>query len=318
MKKKSIIKEDEKNNKKKQSKIIQQKIKNKKIISHSICKLNIYFIVIFAIIFLISFSYYIGIIFLTKKLKHNYMEFDSNIDAINDFYLKNYQIFIQFKEQLEKFEKTGNKSDFEIPSAQNLIGPKLNNSLNNLMKYIKNSEQTITMFNNIYEGNACEILIEEENEKKRICQNILSTLITKGFEQVVNQINSILITNVIDDLQSLKINRTIYDIYNKYSIFIDYELFINYFMFLGFLKTQTIFDEFRKNQKIYIQNNSKIFLFLFFIIYIFLFIFLIIYIYSYKTYTGCFLSFIGIVPPKFLADDKEFYSQVIGLDPFYF
>ena len=89
-------------------------------------------------------------------------------------------------------------------------------------------------------------------------------------------------------------------------------------MLLGFLKTQTIFDEFRKNQKIYIQNNSKIFLFLFFIIYIFLFIFLIIYIYSYKTYTGCFLSFIGIVPPKFLADDKEFYSQVIGLDPFYF
>ena len=56
-KKKSILKEDEKNNKKKQSKIIQQKIKNKKIISHSICKLNIYFIAIFAIIFLISFSF---------------------------------------------------------------------------------------------------------------------------------------------------------------------------------------------------------------------------------------------------------------------
>ena len=42
------------------------------------------------------------------------------------------------------------------------------------------------------------------------------------------------------------------------------------------------------------------------------------YIIKYKYFTSHFLSFIGIIPPKYLADDNEFYQQVIGLEPFYY
>ena len=56
-KKESII--DDKNLKAKKQKILQQRVKNKKIISDYLCKINFFLLIKFGIIFLLSTTYYI-------------------------------------------------------------------------------------------------------------------------------------------------------------------------------------------------------------------------------------------------------------------
>ena len=307
---------NQKNEKSKQSKIMKQKLKNKIIISNYLCKLSIYFIAIFGIIFLFSFLYYITTILLNKKLKNNYLEFDNEIEKINDLYLDCFKIFALFKEELEKYERTENKSKIEIPSDNDIIRPKIGNAILILGQNSKYSKENLAIFNQLYSGNACEILVENDIEKK-LCQNILSSILNKGLEEAIIQVNNLIITKIIDELNSLNNNKTLYQIYNEFTSFSDYEFFMNYIMILAFFKTQNIFNDFREDEKLYINKINRIILISFFMFYSILFFFLLFYIYSYKSYTGHFLSFIGIIPPKYIADDNEFYSQVIGLAPFY-
>ena len=304
------------NQKNEQSKIIKQKLKNKIIISNYLCKLNIYFISIFGIIFLFSILYYITSILINRKLKKNYIEFDNEIEKINNLYLDCFKIFSSFKEELEKFEGTENKSKLEIPSDNEIIRPKFGNSILILGKNSKYSKGNLVIFNKLYSGNACEILVQKELEIK-ICQNILSSILNKGLEEAIIQVNNVMITKIIDELNSLNNNKTLYQIYNEFTSFSDYELFMNYIMVVAFFKTQNILNDFRQDEKLYINKINRIILISFFFFYDILFFFLLYYIYSYKSFTGQFLSFIGIIPPKYIADDNEFYSQVIGLAPFY-
>ena len=320
LKKNDKTKKDEKKNEKdlksKENKIMQQRLKNKNIISNYLCNLGIFYLVIFLIIFLLSLSYYLTIILISRKLKNDYLKFDSQIETINKLYLDSLNIFILFKEQIEKFERTGNKSNLEIPKDSEIARPKFDNSLMNLIKSSKYTQENLQLFIKLYNNNGCEILVKNEAEKQ-ICENLLSSMLTKGLEQTIVQINNIIITNVLDELNSLKTYKTIYDIYKPHSTFSDYEIFINYYLINSFLKTQNMFDVFRENEQNYINKIYNITIIIFFLFYLLLSIFLIVYIYSYKAYTGYFLSFIGIIPPKFLADDNEFYSQVTGLEPFY-
>ena len=186
----------------------------------------------------------------------------------------------------------------------------------NIIKNPKYSKEYLEMFESLYNDNACKILTNNEAEYE-VCRNVLSSILTKGLEQSIVHLNNI-ITTIINDLNALKQNKTLDDIYEENTIFSDYEVFMEYYMLIAFLKTQNIFDSFKNDEKLYIYNISKIILSVFFIVYLILFILLLVYIYSYKDFTGCFLSFIGIIPPKYMADDDEFYQQVIGLDPFYY
>ena len=60
----------------------------------------------------------------------------------------------------------------------------------------------------------------------------------------------------LDELNSLKQNNTLYDIYPD-SIFFQYEIFVGHFMLMSFIKTQDIFNSFRSDEKRFISYINK-------------------------------------------------------------
>ena len=309
-------KEDNRNvKKKKQNKIIQQKIKNKRIISDYLWKKSIFLIIKFGIIFILSIAYYIVTIIITLKMKNNYLFFDNIIENIDKLYCDYFYIFLNFKEQIEILEKTGNKSNFLIQNDVDIERPKFGDSLVYIIRSSKYSEENLAIFEALYNDNACQVLTDNEAEYE-ICKNVFSSFLSKGFEQSVVHINDI-ITNVIDELNSLKENKNLYEIYEDSTLTSQYEVFMEYYMIVAFFKTQNMFQNFKSDEKNYINNLIRIDLIIFSIIYIIIFIFLLVYVYSYKDFTSSFLCFIGIIPSRYMADDNEFYQQVIALDPYY-
>ena len=313
-------KEEHSNNKslkkKKQNKIQQQKIKNKRVISDYFFKTNIILILKFGIIFLLSTTYYISSIIINIKTKNSYFIFDSNIEEINKSYLSYYEIFLRFEEQIEILERTKKISELEIPDDNGIIRKKFGNYLNYIIKSSKYSKENLDLFEKLYNENACEVITENEINKE-FCQNVLSSILSKGLEQAIVQLSAI-ITNVIDELRSLKENNNLKDMYKNNSVFFGYDIFMEYYMFNSFLITESIFEKFNNDEKSAIIKIDKINLFIFCIIYLILFCFLLFYIYLYKKFTGGFLSFIAIIPSKYIADDNDFYKQVIDLEPFYY
>ena len=301
--------------KKKHNKILQQKIKNKRIISDYLCKKNIFLSIKFGIIFFLSATYYISTLIITTRMKKNYLNFDNTVENIDDLYLKYFEIFLKFKVEIETFERTKNIENYKIPKDTDIERPKFGSSLMNIIRSSKYSEESLLIFEKLYNDNACEVLTKNEAEYE-ICKNLFSSVLSKGFEQAIVHIND-LITNVIDELNSLKQDKKIADIYQEDTITSNYELFMEYYMLKAFFETQKIFQNFKNDEKSYINYVIKINLIIFSIIYLILFISLLVFIYSYKDFTGSFLCFIGIIPARYMADDNEFYQQVIGLAPFY-
>ena len=314
----SKIKTEDKNKylkKKNQNKIQQQKIKNKRIISDYLFKKNVFLILKFGTIFLLSASYYIASIIINKKMKNNYYAFDLTAEEINNIYFSYFKIFLTFEEQVTILGRTHNILDLNIPKDKELTRLKFGNSLIYIIKSSKYSKDNQVKFEKLYNEDACEIIISDKAEKE-ICRNLLSSILSKGFEQAIVQISTI-ITNVIDEFKSLNINDTYIDIYKENSIFLGYDFFMEYYMFKAFKITTNIFEKFKNDEKSVIFKIYKIILIIFCMVYSIIFIFLLLYIYQYKDFTESFLSFIGIIPAKYMADDKEFYKQVIALEPYY-
>ena len=309
-----IKKEENLNNKaalkkKKQNKIQQQKIKNKRIISDYLLKFSIFLNIKFGIIFLLSTSYYIVEIIVNIKMRKNYNLFDRTIETINSVFFEHFKIFLNFKKELDIFDRTGYKSEF---IDNEIIRPNFGKSLINIIKSSKYSKKNLDVFEKLYSENGCEIL-SKDNKQEQICRNLLSSILNKGFEQAIVQLNAI-ITNIVNDINSLK---NISELYKINSIFSGYEIFMEEYMFKAFITTQDIFNSLRNDEKKVIINFNKTILLIFAFIYIILFILCLYYIYSYKDFTGGFLCFIGIIPPEYMSDDNEFYKQIIGLEPFY-
>ena len=301
--------------KKKQSKIQQQKLKNKKIILDYFYKINLILIMKFGILFLLSTSYYISTIIINLKVKNNYFVFDYNFGEINKSFYSYYQLYLKLEQQIEKFEREKNISELVFPVDNTIVRKKFGDNLIYIIKSTKYSEKNLELFEALYNENACEVIIEDETYREK-CKTVLSSILSKGFEQAIVQLSSI-ITNILDDLNSLKETKTISDIYKEHSTYFGYDLFMEYYMYKSFLITKDIFEEFKNDEKFSYYKINKINLLIFCIFYFIIFSLLLIYLYQYKDFTGSFLSFIGIIPPQYIADDNEFYQQVIGLDPFY-
>ena len=298
--------------KKKQNKIQQQKIKNKRIISDYLLKFNIFLISKFGVIFLLSTSYYITAIIINIKIRRNYNNFDITVETINSVFYEHYKIFLDFKEQIEIYLRTNDKSKFIIKPDNEIERPNFGKSLINIIKNNKYSKKNLEVFEKLYNENGCEIITESDSDYQ-MCKNILSSILSKGFEQAIVQLNAI-ITNIVNELNSINY---INELYKLNSIFFGYEIFMEYYMFKAFTITQNILNNFRSDEQLSILNLNKTILLFFSIIYIILFILVLFYIYSYKDFTRNFLCFIGIIPPEYMADDNEFYKQIIGLEPFY-
>ena len=309
--------DDNKNlKKKKQNKIQQQKLKNKRVISDYLFKKNIFLILKFGIIFLLSTSYYITSIIINIKMKNNYYIFDLTAEEIGNVYFDYFKIFLIFEQQLENLGRTKDIKQLKIPDDNKIDRLKFGNSLIYIIKSSKYSEGNLEKFEKLYNEDACQIIISNETERN-VCRSLLSSILSKGFKQAIVQISTI-ITNVIDELKSLKETKTLNDIYKENSIFLGYDIFMEYYMFKAFIITGGIFEQFNNDEKSIIIKVYRIILVIFFVIYLILFFFFLFYNYQYKDFTRSFLSFIGIMPPQYLADDDEFYKRVIHLDKFYY
>ena len=145
------------------------------------------------------------------------------------------------------------------------------------------------------------------------CESIFNSILTKGLEQAFSQM-SIIITNCINELNTLKENKTISELYFEENIFTKYGVFIGLFILKAFRKTQEIFKVFRNDEKNYILNFLEKMLIIYCVIYIFLLISMIYLIYEYKNTINSFFNFIGILPTKFIADDDNLYQSILKLE----
>jgi hypothetical protein len=299
-----------KTKKNKQSKLQQQKLKKKIIMSKFFHKLNVFFTLKIGFIFIISVLYFALTMIITSYMKENYKKFDSIVEQVNKVYFNSFEIFLILKEQIENFFNSNKKSDLNIPDDSEIERPKLGNALMYLFNNKKYSEESLTLIRTLYNENSCDVLCQD-NYEKEFCLNLFSSILTKGMEQAIVQM-SIIITNCIDELNSLKYNNTLLNIYTE-SIFFDYEIFVGHFMLFSFIKTQEIFESFRKDEKRYISQINRNILIAFIITYFFLTMLLIYLILSYKNVINSFFNFIGIIPTKFIVDDSNLYKSIIKL-----
>ena len=301
-----------KKNKNKQNKIQQQKLKKKKIMSKYFYKFNLFFGIRLGFILFLSIVYFIITKIVTITMKNNYKEFDSVLEQINKVYFDSFNIYLTFKEQLQIYEVSNNLEELKIPKDSEVERPKLGNALMYITRNNKYSEESLKIVKNLYNNNACLVLPETELDKV-ICEYILSSILTKGMEQAIIQM-SIIITSVIDELNSLKEEKTLYDLFMKNSSYSNYEIFVGQFMLYSFLKTQKIFEIFRNDEKLYIFTINRIILIIYGIIY-FIFIFAVLYfIYAFKNIINSFFNFIGILPAKFIYDDDYLYKTILKLE----
>jgi len=308
----NIIKEkNPKKKKSKQNKILQQKLKKKKIMSKYFYKINTFFGLKIAIFFLLTTLYFFLTTIITSIVKKNHKKFDSMVEQINKVYLDSFEIFLTFLEQIENFSNHNNRTLLKFPEDSEIEKPKFGNTLLYISKQYKNLEEA-SKFDIIYNNNACQIIAEDLFDAI-LCELILSSIISKGIEQAVIQMD-IIITNVIDELNALKEYKTLNDLIHQNSTYSEYELFMGKFMLFSFLKTQEIFDVFRKKEKSYIFKITRITLYIYGIIYCFLLIFVFCFITNYKNVINSFFNFIGILPSKFISDDENFLNTILKLE----
>ena len=274
-------------------------------------KLNVFFTLKIGFIFIISVLYFALTMIITSYMKENYKKFDSIVEQVNKVYFNSFEIFLILKEQIENFFNSNKKSDLNIPDDSEIERPKLGNTLMYLFNNKKYSEESLTLIRTLYNENSCDVLCQD-NYEKEFCLNLFSSILTKGMEQAIVQM-SIIITNCIDELNSLKYNNTLLNIYTE-SNFFYYEIFMGHFMLFSFIKTQEIFESFRKDEKRYISYINKNLLIIFIIIYFFLTMLMIYLILSYKNVINSFFNFIGIIPTKFIIDDGSLYRAIINLE----
>ena len=312
--KKKSLKESNKsakNKKNKQNKIQQQKLKKKKIMLQYFFKYNILFALKIGLILIISTIYFILTIILTNNMKNNYKEFDYIVEQINDVYIDSFKIFLNFKEQIQKYFNSKNISDLNIPKDADIERPKLGNNLMYITRRDIYSSEGLALLDNLYNNDVCKIIAKDEAFHN--CETIFSSILSKGMEQAIIQM-SVIITTCIDELNSVKKSENISFLFSNENDYSNYEIFVGQFMLKSFLETQKIFNIFRNDEKNYMTKINRLFLSIYFILFLISIVCMTYFIYSYKNVINSFLNFIGILPAKYLTDDDYLYKTILKLE----
>ena len=279
-------------------------------------KYNIFFGLKIGILFLLSTSYFLVTMIFTSNMRKSHKQFDSILEQINKAFFDSFQIFLTFKEQIELFHSTSDKTQLKIPSDSEISRPKIGNVLMNIIRNSKYSAESLSTIEKLYNDNACEVLTQNISEYN-YCENILSSILTKGLEQAIVQM-SIIITNCIDELNSLKKNKNLTDIFMINTTYSNYEMFMGYYMLEAFLMTQNIFEVFRNDEKLFIYSKLTYIFMIYIIFYSILVICSIYFIRNYKKIENSFLNFIGILPDKFIYDDEDFRKAIFKLGQYFY
>ena len=333
---------NEKSKMKKKEKIEMKHLKIKAM-SKYFKQMNIFFIIKVIAIFFLSFSYFFVLIILENHYENILLSLDEVINEMEGIYKDGFQNLILLKNitsnQIEfeiKNKKASYISDDDISEAKNnledpssivLSELKLGNSLLTILNDEGIDNKLKEKLNILYNGNSCQALfkkdqeeVNDNNENKidqkhyQDCTVFWSAILIKGMEQSMTQM-IIEKNSVLDELTALyRGDKNISDIMNINSSYRRFEFFVLFYFLRSFWETSIIFDEIKI---IKINNINYIFLIIT-IVYMAITLLLNLIVRhiiskSRKVFNS-FLSFIVIIPAKYLKEDPFFLEEILKLE----
>jgi len=309
-----------KNNKKKNEKYQKLKRDKIKIITGYFFKNNIIFGIKIILIMIISLSYYVISIILGNEKKNELLSFDSINDEIIGVFKESFDIYLYLKRELDLYENTltncvidKNKTTYmmKIPKINDIKNPNLGNSIIEITSGSGYNKETLKNFTELFNENAC-IHLAHSDSGYRMCVYIWNGILTKGLEQTITKMSSV-ISTIIEELNTVNSrSKTFNEVIDSTTIN-TYESYIGFCYQRAYLLVDDIFKTFRSEKLNSIIIVLKILLFSYIFVYHILSAFLIYFVYSYRNILSSFLYFIGILPSKYLSEDEIFYKEIIKL-----
>ena len=303
--------------------------KKKKIkkIKRFFFKNNCFFGIKLLLTFIIYLSYYILSILIEKVKKNEFVNFDSINDSIIGVFKESYDIFIPFKRQLELYENYLENSKninnieeiykIELPSISKIKAPNLGNAIMEISTGLGHKSESLTNLTEIFTGDACKLLTNDI-EEYYICSNYFwNGILAKGIEQTFVKMGDVFKT-IVEELESINNGGKNFTDILKSSTYSLYELFTEIYYQRAYRRIDEFFWKIR-NEKLYsILKIIRRILTFYIIITFFLFISLTYFVYTFKNLFNSFLNFIGILPSKYLAEDENFYKDIIRFGDEYY
>ena len=306
------------NNKKKRKSILYQHKQtklNKMILFFK--RKNIFFGIKIIFVMVITFSYYLVLLFINLKFKKDYINFDSLNIQIEKVFKDSFDIFVPLKRELDLYERNlinctylGTPYHLKLPNFNDLKIPILEDFMVQILEDPDFSKKTKDEFQRIFNDDMCK------DSQSRVtindCHSFWAGILTKGMRQAVAYLNTI-IGSVLDELQYLNDdnNKTLFSLINERSTFFEYEIFNEYYMSKIYQKVKSIFFIFRDEKLNSIYKANLYILFIYVLILILLFALLMYFLNNYRNIFISFINFIGIIPIRFLSEDKNISEAII-------
>ena len=255
------------------------------------------------------------------------------IKCVNDINCnKNTQIYQSICDAIKCINEMPNYV-MHIPSNDELTTPKMENLLMPLVSAVNDdSTDTEKKLNQLYNANACQILVGGNAENSLIyqyCLGFWSNILEKGMEQGITQMG-VSVASVTDELNSLndlgKVldnslagenvdnPKTFDELMDRDAAFFQFGIFVEYYLFKSYIETYKIFDILRAVKLDKIKSSFDIILYCYVILCILLLINLLYLVNQSKYLLNSFLNFVGILPVKYLIEDENFYQETLRLE----
>ena len=276
------------------------------------------------LIMLISLSYYIVSIFIEQSKKTKFLDFDTINDEMIGVFKQSFDIFIDFKKQMDYFEDTLDKCEGTEKALYKMIVPKMSDIIipsfgNNIMKIKSNfnfKDEILSNFSLLFIENACKVLTYDENDYD-MCETNYNDILLQGMEHAVSKIGT-LFGSIIEDLNSINNNGRLFKEKVNNSKFHSFEIFIEFYYQKAIIIADEIFSSLRSELINNIISIIKIVLIIYIIVILLLCLTLIYFIYSIQNIINSFLFFIAILPFKYLLEDNDFHNEIIKFGNKYF
>ena len=267
---------------------------------------------------------------LLKNITSSQIEYEIEIDKA-EYYFKLYSTYT-INNIIYTKENITSAKDFSLvknilndPSTIILSELKLGNSLMTILNDEGIDSNLREKINILYNGNSCSALFLQnetvDNYIKKYsqkdydnCTVFWSAILIKGMEQSMTQM-IIEKNSVLDELTALyRRDKNITDIMNINSSYRRFEFFLLFYFLRAFWDSSYLFDEIKN---IIINNINRVYLIIT-IVYMGITLFLILIlrhvISNSRKVFNSFLSFIVILPAKFVDDDPYFLEEILKLE----
>ena len=262
---------------------------------------------------------------LLKNITSEQIEFEIEKDKANYYFNLSYSSYTINGITYDKENISLAINKLTDPSSIILSELKLGNSLMTILNDEGIDSHLREKINLLYNGNSCQALfLQNDTNNNSInkfsqkdyedCIVFWSAILIKGMEQSMTQM-IIEKNSVLDELTALyRKDKNITDIMIINSSYRRFEFFLLFYFLRSFWNTSQLFDEIKN---IIINNINKIYLIIT-VVYMGITLLLILIVRhvisnSRKVFNS-FLSFIVILPGKYLLDDSYFLEKVLKLE----